>query len=349
MASTKLGVPVASLTRQQGRRLGRQRQAVTYGALIGGKNFNFTFPAAQTSATPGQGIAKAVSRLQARRDDASPHRHPRQGERAVHLRAERAHSRHVARPLGHPARHRRQHVAEPLPDQRRRELDQEHPGRSGRSHRQLPRGRGAEGVRGHPGRGAAQGRVEERSEVRLGQLGQLLVVGAQDGRHEHDQPGPLHHRRARPITASLAKADEDGVGDLQVPLQQLRADRPARRDRRHRRRNGRSVLYVQGQSVPSGTNIRRRHARRGLQAREHPGRSSTKARAPTAAACRGRQPSRPRSSRRRSAIRCASSGCAGTSTASTATARPRCTTSRSASTRPARSSACRLDELRPGR
>jgi len=60
MASTKLGVPVSSLSVSKGLVTGGSGK-VTYGELIGGKNFNFTFPAAQTSATPGQGVAKPVA------------------------------------------------------------------------------------------------------------------------------------------------------------------------------------------------------------------------------------------------------------------------------------------------
>jgi CO/xanthine dehydrogenase Mo-binding subunit len=59
MASTKLGVAVGSLTVSKGVISGGSGK-VTYGELMGGKNFNFTFPSSQTSATPGQGIAKPV-------------------------------------------------------------------------------------------------------------------------------------------------------------------------------------------------------------------------------------------------------------------------------------------------
>ena len=140
MASTNLGVPVASLSVSKGVVSGGGK-SVTYGALIGGKNFNFTFPASQTSATPGQGIAKPVANYKLVGTVVSPHRHPRQGERSLHLRAERPDSRDV-HAAGHPpARHRRQHVAEPLPDSVDESVDQEHPGRSGRPDRQLPRRR----------------------------------------------------------------------------------------------------------------------------------------------------------------------------------------------------------------
>jgi CO/xanthine dehydrogenase Mo-binding subunit len=59
MASTKLGAPVSSLTVDKGVISGGSGK-VTYGELIGGKNFGFVFPSSQTSATPGQGIAKPV-------------------------------------------------------------------------------------------------------------------------------------------------------------------------------------------------------------------------------------------------------------------------------------------------
>jgi CO/xanthine dehydrogenase Mo-binding subunit len=60
MASTNLGVPVSGLSVKDGVVSGGGK-SVTYGALIGGKNFGFVFPASQTSATPGQGVAKPVS------------------------------------------------------------------------------------------------------------------------------------------------------------------------------------------------------------------------------------------------------------------------------------------------
>jgi CO/xanthine dehydrogenase Mo-binding subunit len=66
MASTNLGVPVASLTASNGTITGGGK-SVTYAQLIGGKNFNYTMSTnngGQTSATPGQGIAKPVSQYQ---------------------------------------------------------------------------------------------------------------------------------------------------------------------------------------------------------------------------------------------------------------------------------------------
>ena len=108
-------------------------KTVTYGALIGGKQFNFTMSAAQTSATPGQGIAKPVKRVQDRRQLVPAHRHPGQGERPVHVRPQHQDPGDGARPDRASARRRGEHVAEPLPGERRRDLDQEHPGRAGRA------------------------------------------------------------------------------------------------------------------------------------------------------------------------------------------------------------------------
>ncbi|HZQ64062.1 MAG TPA: molybdopterin cofactor-binding domain-containing protein [Gaiellaceae bacterium] len=59
MASKQLGVPASSLTVDKGVVSGGGK-TVTYGQLIGGKSFNYVMPATQTSATPGQGIAKPV-------------------------------------------------------------------------------------------------------------------------------------------------------------------------------------------------------------------------------------------------------------------------------------------------
>ena len=63
MASANLGVPVSGLTSSNGVVSGGGK-TVTFGALIGGKNFNYTMSTnngGQTSATPGQGIAKPVA------------------------------------------------------------------------------------------------------------------------------------------------------------------------------------------------------------------------------------------------------------------------------------------------
>jgi CO/xanthine dehydrogenase Mo-binding subunit len=58
LASTRLGVPVASLSVAKGVVSGGGK-SVTYGELIGGKAFNYTMTG-QTAASPGEGIAKPV-------------------------------------------------------------------------------------------------------------------------------------------------------------------------------------------------------------------------------------------------------------------------------------------------
>ena len=119
-----------------------------------------------------------------------------------------------------------------LPAERRPELRQPHPGREGRPGRQLPRRHGAEGVRRDPGGGAAQGGLEERSEA--------VPAPATSGRGcarpvtRTRPPGPVHDaRRQRRLGARVV--GEDGLGDLQVPVQRPHVDRP---DLRARRRAG---------------------------------------------------------------------------------------------------------------
>jgi CO/xanthine dehydrogenase Mo-binding subunit len=71
MASANLGVPVASLSVKDGVVSGGGR-SVTYGALIGGKNFNFTMPAGGSGSSqaatmnliPGAGISKPVAQYE---------------------------------------------------------------------------------------------------------------------------------------------------------------------------------------------------------------------------------------------------------------------------------------------
>jgi CO/xanthine dehydrogenase Mo-binding subunit len=60
MASTNLGVPVASLSVTAGVVSGGGK-TVKYGDLLGGKLFSFVMPAGQTTLAPGAGISKPVS------------------------------------------------------------------------------------------------------------------------------------------------------------------------------------------------------------------------------------------------------------------------------------------------
>ena len=95
---------------------------------------------------------------------------------------------------------------------------------------------------------AAQLKVVWKSDPKFGAaVRQLLEVAADGRRHEHRQPAPLHrgHRRR---SRSAGSGGEDRVGDVQVPLQRLHADRPACCGRRHQGHDS-ATVYVQGQSL----------------------------------------------------------------------------------------------------
>ena len=80
LASTQLGVPVAQLTTARGVVSGGGK-TVKYGDLLGGKLFNFKMTA-QTTATPGQGVAKPVAEYKVVGKLVPADRHPGQGRRA---------------------------------------------------------------------------------------------------------------------------------------------------------------------------------------------------------------------------------------------------------------------------
>ena len=165
MASTKLGVPVASLTVDL-RRRSPAAASVKYGDLIGGKMFNVQLTAANSqsasaspSATPGQGIAKPVSqykvvgksfpRIDIPAKVAGTYTYI-QNVRVPGM----VHAR-VVRPRGAGANTSRER---PAGERRRQSSIKPHPGRPGRADRQLARRRRSEGVRRDPGRCAAEGR-----------------------------------------------------------------------------------------------------------------------------------------------------------------------------------------------
>ena len=285
---TQLGVPVASLTVDKGVVSGGGK-TVTYGDLIGGKMFNFTM-------TPADDARRRVRASRSRSaSTSSSARSPPRIDIPDKVTGKYTYVQNVTIPgmlharVRPPARHRRQHVAEPLPDQRRREVDQAHPGRPGRPDQQLPRRRGAEGVRRDPGGGAAEGRLEERSEARRAPATSGLA--AQGRRHEHAEPGPLHDATRGNVDARARRRGEDGLGDLQVPVQQLHADRPARaiadvrKDQTARRS---SELAAAVERVDGAGRVQhRRQPYVGLAGEGHPRASSTRARARTAAAQQG--------------------------------------------------------------
>ena len=139
LASTQLGVPVGEpdgRARASSRAAARpsptaqlhRRQAASTSTLPG--------LARPAPARPGQGIAKPVSQYKLVGTRAAADRHPGEGQRARTRTSRTSASRgcctrRVVRPRGAG----REHVAEPLPAERRRELDRAHPGRAGRAGR----------------------------------------------------------------------------------------------------------------------------------------------------------------------------------------------------------------------
>ncbi len=273
MASTNLGVPVANLTVASGVISGGGK-SVKYGDLIGGKLFNYTMTTdngGQISAHARPGHREAGQPVHRRRQVVPPDRHPGEGARHLHLHPERPDPRHASRPAGAAARCGCEHGTERPSGQRRRVVDQPHPGRSGRADPELARRRRSEGVRRDPGCCTAEGRLAVRSEA--AGLRQLLGLAAEDGRHGCTEPGPLHGP-VRPCRREPRRRSEDGLGDLQVPLQQLHADRPALRGRRRQCRcqQGNRVRPGAGPHRPFGEPRRRRqqHHRRLHAGRELP-------------------------------------------------------------------------------
>ena len=153
-----LGVPVASLTVKDGRRLGRRqdrhlRRADRRQALQRARSPRATL-------NPGQSPAKPVEPVHARRHEPAADRHPGQGHRHATPTSTTSGCRGccTAASSGRAARARYGTGAQIALG--RRELDQAHR-RASRSSAQgrLPRRRRAEGVRRDPGGGAAQGEV----------------------------------------------------------------------------------------------------------------------------------------------------------------------------------------------
>ena len=186
-------------------------KTVTYGELIGGKLFNFKLTARtpahgdDAAGRPRAGIAKPVERLQGRRQVVPADRHPGEGERAPTPTSRTSASRGCCtaacvRPRGAGANTSQNHFPLSVDASSIKHI----PGAQVVQIKQLPRRRGAEGVRRDPGGGAAEGGLEERSEA--AGLRQLLGLAAPGGRHEHAEPGPLHDRRTGNVDTALAGA-----------------------------------------------------------------------------------------------------------------------------------------------
>ncbi len=238
-ASTKLGVPVGSLSASNGVISGGGQQ-VKYSDLYGGQNFNFdlaTLTPAVTTTTgyiPGQGNTKPVSQYQL-------------VGRLVHR-------------IDIPAK-----IAGTYTYIQNVRI----PGMV-HARRVRPRGAGANASQNHYPLSVDKSSVAHIPGVQVVQIGNFLAVVApkeydaiqaaaqlkvvwkddpkfsvgsgnywswlrQAGGHQHDQPGPLGRRHGeRPRGDGVGS--EDRLGDVPVPLQHVRADRAALRGRRRARR-----------------------------------------------------------------------------------------------------------------
>ena len=338
--------PVASLTVDQRRRLGR-RQDREVRRPDRRQDVQLHHDGAQTVGHAGSGHREAGQPVQGRRQVVPADRHPGQGERQLHLHPER-HASPGCCTRGASAR------AAPAPTRRRTtsrlSVDET-------SIKHIP---GAQVVQINNFlavvapkeydaiQAAAQLKVVWKSDPKLSGLRQLLGLAPQGGRHEHDEPAALHDRRHvgdgatqalagaaktvsatykyqyngfMPIGPHCAIADVRMDQRATVFLQQQALNGVPANDRRAStgiagRRTCR-VIFARGREL-----VRRRSVRRGLRAGRDPLEGS-------------KQPVRMQW------MRWDQHGW------DHARRRRTCTTSRWASTRPARSSAPTGD-LRPG-
>ena len=162
--------------------------------------------------------------------------------------------------------------------------------------KRLPRRRRSEGVRRDPGCCAAQGRVEERPEVRLPDRGNYWSWLRTAGDTNTVNP-PRFTADYRSGGRSRAREwCEDRLGDLQVPLQRLHADRPARGGRRHQRTVTAATIYMQARrsTRPGRPDGLTSLVELNTPARERSASSGTRALARSVAARRQRSTSRQR-------------------------------------------------------
>ena len=209
-------------------------KSVTYGALIGGKNFGFTFPASQTSATPGQGVAKPVKdyklvgTMHPRID--IPGKVSGQYTYVQNVRIPGMwHARWVT-PRGIGANTSQNHFPISVDESSIKNIPGAQVVRIG-NFLAVAAPKEYEAIQA-----AAQLKVVWKSDPKFGSgsSGNFWSWVRKAGDTNTIEPGSLHHRQ-HDDQRFAGEGREDRVGDLQVPLQQLRADRPARRDRGHRR------------------------------------------------------------------------------------------------------------------
>ena len=339
IASTQLGVPVATLTVDKGVVSGGGK-TVKYGDLLGGKLFKLTMNPATLQA--GVAPAKPVTNYKLVGTTSPRIDLPDKITRQVHVRAQHPRSGDAPRARRSPARPGR---ASP-----RRTTS-----RSASTRRRSSTSRTPQVVQ--VGNFLAVVAPKEYDAIQA--AAQLKVVWKNDPKLAGSgnfwswlrQAGDTNTTNPARYTTNVGNVDtrarvvgEDGLGDLQVPVQRAHVDRPDVRDRRLPADH--MTVFCNSQqpsSVPTTLAAFQLNGQPyfGLPAKEircvfYEGASSFGGMLEHGRPDR-RLHRRGRASRRTSASRCACSGCAGTSTAGRPTARPRCTTSRPASTRAATS------------
>ena len=209
LAATKLGVPVASLTRRARASSRAAARPSPTAQLIGDKLFN-VHDGRRRASTPGAGAGEAGQPVQARRHrggrgSTSRTRSPGTYTYVHNIRVPgMLHGRRRA--AARPGRVRRRHRAE-RSSRSTRARSAHIPGVQGRPLRRLPRRRRAEGVRRDPGGGPAQGEVGRPADA----PGQRQPLEA-DARPRH-APG-RRRRGSRPARGNfdtrVRRRGEDG-------------------------------------------------------------------------------------------------------------------------------------------
>ena len=249
--------------RRPGRRASRPRTAsspaaarsVKYGDLLGGKLFNFEMPLVppaprrrRRSYIPGTGITKPVSQYKLVGTVGPADRHPGEGRRAPTPTSRTSASRACCTPAASgraaPARTRRR-TTSPL------SVD-------ATSIAHIP---GAQVVQiGNflavvapkeydAIQAAAQLKVVWKNDPKFTPLRATTGRGCARPATRTPSTRPATPRTPGGVPAALASAAQDGVGDLPLPLQQLRADRPARAVADVNDVDTAAIVYVQGQSL----------------------------------------------------------------------------------------------------
>ena len=329
LASTKLGVPVASLTVEQGRRLGRRQVGHLRRSCIGDKLFNVRSrlrPTARDARRPGAGLAGRSRSAQYKLvgTSAAADRHPGEGHRASTPTSTTSASRAccTAASCGRAAR------ARTATARSRRSLSVDES-----SIKHIP---GVQVVRSGDFLGVVApteyDAIQAAAQLKVKWADPPALAGQREPLEADARPRQRRARR-RPrialnsgnVDAAFAVGRAQVVRDLHVPLQRPHADRPdaarRRRDAGRRARVHEHAGRLRARARTSGrrsTSCWARSRRRSTSIRVtyYEG-----ARALRLGAVPRRRPGGGGHVAARRASRCGCSSCAGTSTAGTTTAR----------------------------